>query len=111
MGDLGGLWWWCGGDGGQADLTERGPELVDLNWWTYRRVLAEVSQEDVTVRWVGEPGAKREKVGLWVGFASSGAGPVLQEPPRGWVSVADVADETGRSLWRVYGPKGSASCQ
>jgi hypothetical protein len=83
----------------------------DLNWWTYRRVLAEVSQEDVTVRWVGEPGAKREKVRLWVGFASSGAGPVLHDPPRGWVSVADVADETGRSLWRVYGPKGSASCQ
>jgi hypothetical protein len=59
------------------------------------RVLAEVSKQDVTVRWVG--------------FASSGDGPMLQEPPRGWVSVADVANDAGAVA--VAGVRAQGCCR
>jgi hypothetical protein len=98
----------CGG--GVVGASER---LItgagDLNWWTYRRVLARVENDSSPIRWSGEPGAGEQLPRLWVSVVDGpqeGAVPV----PQGWSRVSVVLDESSRGVWAVYGDRSDVIC-
>ncbi len=74
----------------------------DLNWWTYRRLLAtlEAGPARRLPRWAAEPGAQRGAPALWVGAGA----------PQGWRLQAEIADPEGGPGLVIWTPPDGPPC-
>ena len=99
----------CGGGvvgGSERVITGTG----DLNWWTYRRVLAEIKKDAKTSRWLGEPGLGEHVPSLWV-HVVNGPSVGAEVVPSGWSKVSTVSNDSGQDVWAIYSVKSDLECR